>query len=127
MIKRKEKICRSCGKPKILFSKGRCEECAKKEDYKPLKRSSIPPVSSKMRTQKFIYKRLRKVFMKEHPICEVCKRNKSEEVHHKRGRGIWYLVVSTWLAVCHLCHVRITRDSKWAIENGYSDSRTKND
>lgn len=31
-IVQREKICVRCGKPKILFSKGRCPECAKIED-----------------------------------------------------------------------------------------------
>jgi hypothetical protein len=39
MIKRKKKTCSSCGEEKYLFSKGRCEYCAKKQDSKPLKTS----------------------------------------------------------------------------------------
>lgn len=31
-IKRKQKICKSCGFPKFIFSKGRCADCARIED-----------------------------------------------------------------------------------------------
>jgi hypothetical protein len=39
LIKRKKKTCKSCGEEKYLFSKGRCQYCATKEDKKPLKTS----------------------------------------------------------------------------------------
>ena len=56
------------------------------------------------------------------------------EIHHKKGRSInefldemaaqhdipLLLDQRTWLPVCHDCHSKITVDSKWAIENGYS-------
>lgn len=39
MIQRKKKVCKSCGEEKYIFSHGRCQECARIEDYKPLKNS----------------------------------------------------------------------------------------
>lgn len=36
-IQLKLKPCRSCGLPKYLFSRGRCERCARREDAKPTK------------------------------------------------------------------------------------------
>lgn len=35
-IKRKLKTCRSCGENKIIFSYGRCELCARRQDTKPI-------------------------------------------------------------------------------------------
>ena len=40
-IQPKRKECKSCKRSRYIFSRGRCAECAAKEDYKPLKRTPI--------------------------------------------------------------------------------------
>lgn len=35
-ITRKKKPCKRCGEPSYIFSKGRCQQCAKIEDYKEI-------------------------------------------------------------------------------------------
>lgn len=44
----KAKKCKSCGDMRPLFSRGRCQQCAKREDFKPLKK-----VSDKRRKREF--------------------------------------------------------------------------
>ena len=39
-IKRREKICKSCGQSRLLFSRGRCQQCARREDAKPIAKVS---------------------------------------------------------------------------------------
>jgi hypothetical protein len=39
-IKPKLKPCKSCGLPSRIFSRGRCRSCARREDYKPIKKVS---------------------------------------------------------------------------------------
>jgi hypothetical protein len=39
-IKPKLKPCKSCGLPSRIFSRGRCQSCARREDYKPIKKVS---------------------------------------------------------------------------------------
>lgn len=80
-----------------------------------------------MKDELKIYKKKRKEFLTKHPKCKVkgC-RNVSTEVHHVRGRiGDLLNDEKHWLAVCNEHHRRITDDSSWAYENGYSESRLK--
>jgi hypothetical protein len=73
-----------------------------------------------------LYSGMRLKFLEEHPVCQCgadgCT-GVATEIHHRRGRGIWFLIVSTWLAVCHWCHVKIEREPHWAKQNGYSEDR----
>jgi len=45
------------------------------------------------------------------------------DVHHKKGRGIYYLDTDTWIAVCRNCHDIITKDSNLAINLNLSEKR----
>lgn len=57
--------------------------------------------------------------------CAVCN-GKATECHHMQGReGSLLMDETKWLPVCRKCHTRITIDSKWAIENGFSILRSK--
>ena len=44
---------------------------------------------------------------------------RSEECHHREGRGKNYLNVSTWLAVSAQAHRRIHDTPSWARANGF--------
>lgn len=100
----------------------------------PLKRKpcKIKKVSDKKKVEDERYFKEREGFLKEeaNKICNAqleCKGDEATDVHHKKGRGKYYLDRSTWLAVCRKCHRRITDNSKEAIELGLSVSRLKKD
>jgi len=73
------------------------------------------------------YTKLRKKFMEEKPMCEAALpgcTGQSTDVHHKKGRGQYHLMVSTWLSVCRHCHTYIEEHPAEAIELGFSEKRT---
>ena len=75
--------------------------------------------------QRYLY-RLTPYLMIENPICKVCGKANSQQIHHMNGREAWREVVEEWwLAVCYPCHDRITKDRIWAEDNGYIYSRNK--
>jgi hypothetical protein len=98
-----------------------------KPERTPRKRAKrIKPVSDKRAHELGVYKLLRKVLLEEEPICQVCKKNKSTQCHHKAGRvGKLLTQWTNLLAVCHGCHQDLTIRSKEAIANGYSEYRNR--
>ena len=95
---------------------------------KPEKRTKKPkqkikPKSKKREKEERIYKKLSDQYKADHPVCEAkltgCK-GQTTEIHHKAGRGIYYLVVRYFLGVCRNCHRQITDNSKMAYEKGLS-------
>lgn len=97
----------------------------KPEKRPRLKAKPIKRVSDKRAHELGVYKLLRKVFLEEHEDCEVCG-GKANQVHHKQGReNEWLNKVAHWLAVCDPCHRKITDNSLWAFENGYSEYRNR--
>lgn len=68
------------------------------------------------------YSKLRRQFLQDNPCCARCGK-RSEQVHHKAGRGIRTLWVEYWLAVCAPCHQWIELNDNKAIEMGYSIPR----
>lgn len=44
---------------------------------------------------------------------------RSQDIHHKRGRGKYYLDTSTWMAVSRKAHEKIHADPKTSYEKGY--------
>lgn len=96
-------------------------QASKVKVVKPIKK-----VSQKRATENQQYLKLRKDYLEAYPVCEVveCHR-KSSQIHHMQGRENDLLCdVNNFLAVCDVCHQRITVDSKWAIEQGYSILRS---
>lgn len=86
----------------------------------PLKRKSgLKKISRTKIEASKTYLKLRLNFLQELPICEVCGKSKSQDVHHKKGRGKYHLDVETWLSTCRPCHDRIHTSPIWARENGY--------
>lgn len=121
--------CIECGNPKVEAF-GRCASCnynqrklarTKLKEVKPIKK-----VSQKRNIQNQQYLRLRKDYLEAVQYCEVPEcHKKSTEIHHMAGRENEKLLDTNYfLAVCHDHHHKITVDSKWAIENGYSILRT---
>ena len=66
------------------------------------------------------YSILRKQYLEEHPICEVCNIRKASDIHHKNKRFKGRLnEVEHWMATCRKCHQEIEDHKEWARENGY--------
>jgi hypothetical protein len=99
--------------------------------FEPAKKKTkpIPKFSKKTRIKIGEYSTLRKDFLEAHPLCmaklEECTRI-ATDIHHKQGRGKFFLVIKTWLGVCRNCHHWIENHPKEAKELGLSDSRLKN-
>jgi len=132
-MKAKEKICHRCQKLKILWRSNppTCKECDQiiKASGEPVQTSKKPikKVSDKQSKLNYAYEVLRKQFLKNHQLCEAsvvsnCLR-KSSEIHHKRGRGVYYLDSSTWLATCSHCHHWIEEHKEEAAAKGLSENR----
>lgn len=123
------------GEPCINMCEGNTDFCATHNSYqrKQARNASkvkvvkpIKKVSTKRAAENQVYARLRKDYLEAYPVCEVveCHR-KSSQIHHMCGRENDKLTdTNNFLAVCDPCHQRITVDTKWALEQGYSILRT---
>ena len=117
-MKVKLKECDGCQQMTVIWKNHEgyryCKNCwschsSKDNTQKPTK-SVIPPVSSKRKKKDQEYLKLRERYLTENPLCMVkvggCTHN-ATDVHHKyagSNREAFYLVQSTWLAVCRNCH-----------------------
>ncbi len=128
-IKPKLKVCVSCNEERLIFARGLCTICYKKEQQekqrekaktKPKKVYTIPKFSKNMEKELAKYRPLRDKYMKEHPICEYkgCKKP-SQDLHHKARRGKNLSNVSTFMAVCRNHHIYIEDNPLESKENGY--------
>ena len=73
------------------------------------------------------YRKARRIFITQHPRCQVsgCK-NVAEHIHHKAGRlGDLLLDTKYFMSVCPEHHRQIEENPERAKENGYSESRLK--
>lgn len=73
------------------------------------------------------YTLLHRQFLEEDTACAICEADgaptRATEVHHRRGRGAFFLAVETWLPICRSHHEQVTLNPTWAIENGWSEKR----
>jgi hypothetical protein len=83
-----------------------------------MKRSPLRRVSKKRQREFQEYKKLGNEFLKNKP-CEKCGKMKKLDIHHKAGRGRFYLDISTWMGVCRDCHDYIHRNPSESRENGW--------
>jgi 5-methylcytosine-specific restriction protein A len=106
----------------------------KRPDFIPtvLKRTPIKKVSTKQAKNNRLYSKERKIFLEEHPICEldvkgICIKI-STEVHHTAGReGKKLTNFSKCKAACRPCHQFAELNPKEAKAEGYSSSRLSKD
>lgn len=86
----------------------------------------IAQASEKQSKMNKAYSSLASAFKAVNPVCvanlEGCTK-KTEDIHHRRGRGINMLDSSTWLAVCRSCHTYIELHPVIAKYLGLSESR----
>lgn len=106
-----------------------CNAAARKAERQSKRVTIVSPakkITAKRAAQTVEYTKLRREYLEAYPACEVedCN-NKAKEVHHKKGRENDLLTNTDYfMAVCPGCHHKITTDSAWAIEKGYSYQRT---
>jgi hypothetical protein len=128
MMKIKKKLCTGCNSEEYIWKNDKgsryCKSCwYKLKEEKP----SIKKVSVKKSQEDAVYSKLRKDYLCSRPFCQAsipgkCTTN-ATDVHHKKGRGKYYLITPTWLAVCRSCHEWIETHPEQAKELGYSESR----
>lgn len=123
--------CVECDNPKVENQDtGLCASCGaarrKQDRIKPKIVKPVKKVTEKRAKQNQEYAKLRKEYLEVYPVCEVVEcHNKSKEIHHMAGRdGDKLTDPDNFLAVCPSCHHKITVDSAWALENGYSILRS---
>jgi len=131
----KLKVCDGCQKETVIWKNHGgfkyckyCWSCQKAIDSDSVQKPTdykIPLVSSKRKKKDLEYSKLRKRFLTDNPLCMVkvngCGHG-ATDVHHKfsgSDRDTYYLVQSTWLAVCRNCHDWIHKSPKEARALGY--------
>jgi len=95
-----------------------------------MRRTKLRKVSKKRQVDSIQYFVLRKKYMSRHRYCELCDSTlglpvAATDLHHKRGRGKYYLDVSTFCALCRPCHTYIHEHPDWARANGWLISKFK--
>ena len=107
----KKKICSGCNTEQYIWKRHQgepyCKKCWSCQLQKP---TIIPLVSSKRKKKDAEYSKLRERYLTDNPLCMVkvngCMHN-ATDVHHTyagANRDAFYLVQSTWKAVCRNCH-----------------------
>jgi hypothetical protein len=116
----KLKTCDACQKETVIWKNHEgfkyckyCWSCQKAIDTNSLQKPTdykIPQVSSKRAKKDAEYSKLRQKYLTENPLCMIKGPNCSHyatDVHHSfagSNRDAFYLVQSTWFAVCRADH-----------------------
>ena len=85
----------------------------------PKPRKRLPKMSRKRQREAKAYSLLRAAYMKAHPLCQKCGRARSDELHHRGGRGKNYLNPDLFSAVCASCHRAIHAHPSEARAEGW--------
>ena len=132
-MKVKLKECDGCHKETVIWKNHEgyrycklCWSCHNSKDntQKPTK-SAISQVSSKRKKKDQEYLKLRNRFLTDFSLCQIAVKGCSinaTDVHHTyagANRDAFYLVQSTWLAVCRNCHDWIHAHPKESRAFGY--------
>ena len=85
-----------------------------------MKKTPLRRVSKKRARKNRKYTEVRRSFLEENPICQICLERYAEDIHHKEGRDGERLVnVENFMAVCRKCHRGIHENPAWAKTQGY--------
>jgi hypothetical protein len=84
-----------------------------------VKKSPLKRVSKKQQARLRIYYKLRADYLAQHPVCEVCGSNGSQDIHHKAGRGSRLNDTEHFVACCRQCHRWIHDNANEAREKGW--------
>ena len=87
--------------------------------WKRLYQKPIPKQSNKEKERLQKYYILRDEYLKNHPLCEVCNKEKSTQIHHRKGR-LGNNLFNYFLAICDEDHKKVEMNPEWAYENNYS-------
>ncbi len=132
-MKVKLKECDGCHKETVIWKNHEgyrycklCWSCHNSKDntQKPTK-SAISQVSSKRKKKDQEYMKLRARFLTDFSLCQMAVKGCSinaTDVHHTyagANRDAFYLVQSTWLAVCRNCHDWVHAHPKESRAFGY--------
>jgi len=132
-MKVKLKECDGCHKETVIWKNHEgyrycklCWSCHNSKDntQKPTK-SAISQVSSKRKKKDQEYLKLRNRFLTDFSLCQIAVKGCSinaTDVHHTYAgvnRDAFYLVQSTWLAVCRNCHDFLHLNPKLSREMGW--------
>lgn len=85
------------------------------------RRKGLNRMSEKRRRDSRVYTKLRKKFLEDNQVCQMrvkCNGAPATEIHHTRGRGVWYLVVEFWKSSCNHCHAWENVNRNAAVEMG---------
>lgn len=95
------------------------------EQVRQLKKAMkrIRPISKSMISKLRVYHAVRRRYLEEQPKCVLCG-DYATDVHHKRGRGRYLLVVESWLPLCRPCHIWVENNPKEALELNLRESRS---
>jgi hypothetical protein len=134
MITAKKKLCNKCNQEKLIWKNFEgskyCKACWQKEN-KPISTTTKKIVKLKSKSTKLaalenLYCKLRIDYITKHSTCEarlpICT-IQATDIHHKKGRGPFLLDISTWIAVCRVCHTYIELHPIEAKELGLSENR----
>jgi len=131
----KKKLCCACDTEQYIWKNHEgnkyCKQCwLKKNPPIKIPTKRIKPKSDKMATLDQLYIVLRVKFLTENPACKArlsgCTLVASD-VHHTKGRGNYYLDITTFLPVCRSCHSYIELHPNEAKELGFSLNRLENE
>lgn len=132
------KVCSGCKKPSVIWkSEGRdkyCRQCWSCHNPSKVGQTSKPrstklaPRSSRQSKKEALYAILRKAYLKDHNMCEAhlpdCG-TYATDIHHKAGRGVYFLDSTTYMAVCRSCHQWIELHPIEAKQMNFSVERLK--
>jgi hypothetical protein len=139
MLQPKKKICCNCNTEQYIWKNDKgnkyCKKCwlEHSTNNTPLLRKTptkIKAKSDKRSALDQLYSMLRNKFLSENSVCAArltgCTLVASD-VHHKKGRGNYYLDITTFLPVCRSCHSYIELHPNEAKELGFSLNRLENE
>jgi len=107
-------------------------EKRKQQLSKPKKVYAKPnKISEKQKAKNDVYLEMVKPFKALNDNClakieNVCT-GKTEDVHHSRGRGVYLLIMESWIPVCRNCHIYLHDNPLDAMKRGLSFSRLAKD
>ena len=85
-----------------------------------LRKTPLRRISKKRAAQRRVYNTRGRAYLRSHPVCEVCKKEPSSQIHHRaRCHGRLLTQEENFMAVCITCHRHITDHGQWAKELGY--------
>ena len=127
----KLKTCVGCGQEKVIWKRidgaRYCKDCA----YSINKPKAIKVTSYKMKPLHQLYSVMRKEFLEQpgNDVCNAqlpgCTFSTHLTIHHKKGRGKYYLDNTTWVTLCMNCHMYVETHPQEAVELGFTETRLK--